>query len=101
MYILFVFKGNNNYATLNCYFQADHVCGTDENDIIDGVPMGSVRISVGYMTKIEDIKAVIKMIRKYFCVNGKRNQISIKYEKYHTILDKYTPTSYENEKTAF
>lgn len=62
--------------------QSDHVCGEDGNDIINGFPMGSIRISMGYMTKIEDIKAVVKMIAKCFFVKDK------KCEKYRTMLDK-------------
>lgn len=68
--------------------QSDHVCGEDGNDIINGFPMGSIRISMGYMTKIEDIKAVVKMIAKCFCVKDKENQMSKKCEKYRTMLDK-------------
>lgn len=45
-------------------FQAGHICG-DANHLIDGVPTGSVRISVGYMTKRADVDAVIYMITDY------------------------------------
>lgn len=45
-------------------FQAGHICG-DANHLIDGVPTGSVRISVGYMTTLADVNAVIYMITDY------------------------------------
>lgn len=43
-------------------FQAGHVC-SDYNDLVDGVPTGAVRISVGYMTTKENIDTVVSMIR--------------------------------------
>lgn len=42
------------------------MCG-DNNDLIDGVPTGSVRISVGYMTTIDNVEAVINLIKRCFC----------------------------------
>lgn len=48
-------------------FQAGHVCG-DDNDLIDGVPTGSIRISIGYMTTLENVDACINMIKKCFCM---------------------------------
>lgn len=57
-------NGTEYYANI---FQAGHVCG-DENDLIDGVPTGSIRISMGYMTTVENVEAVIKMIEKCFCM---------------------------------
>lgn len=51
------------------------MCG-DSIDLIDGNPTGSVRISVGYMTRKEDIDAVISMIRTTYLnseiLTGKR-----------------------------
>lgn len=41
--------------------QAGHVCG-DLIDLIDGVPTGSVRLSVGYMTSQRDIDRVVRML---------------------------------------
>lgn len=41
--------------------QAGHVCG-DQLDLIDGTPTGSVRLSVGYMTRPSDIDRVVRMI---------------------------------------
>ncbi|XP_060233574.1 molybdenum cofactor sulfurase isoform X2 [Meriones unguiculatus] len=42
-------------------FQAGHVCG-DDIDIIDGRPTGSVRISFGYMSTLEDAQAFLRFI---------------------------------------
>ncbi|XP_037364538.1 LOW QUALITY PROTEIN: molybdenum cofactor sulfurase [Talpa occidentalis] len=41
--------------------QAGHVCG-DEVDLIDGKPTGSVRISFGYMSTLEDAQAFLRFI---------------------------------------
>ncbi|KAL5277141.1 MOCOS family protein [Megaselia abdita] len=43
-------------------FQAGHIC-SDYNDLVDGLPTGAVRVSVGYMTTKEDIDRVVSMIR--------------------------------------
>ncbi|NP_001382600.1 molybdenum cofactor sulfurase [Rattus norvegicus] len=43
------------------HFQAGHVCG-DDVDIIDGRPTGSVRISFGYMSTLEDAQAFLRFI---------------------------------------
>ncbi|XP_012870305.1 PREDICTED: molybdenum cofactor sulfurase [Dipodomys ordii] len=44
------------------YFEAGHVCG-DHIDLIDGQPTGSVRISFGYMSTVEDAEAFLKFIK--------------------------------------
>ncbi|XP_039094908.1 molybdenum cofactor sulfurase isoform X2 [Hyaena hyaena] len=43
------------------YSQAGHVCG-DDVDLIDGHPTGSVRISFGYMSTLEDAQAFLRFI---------------------------------------
>lgn len=53
-------------------FQAGHVCG-DENDLIDGVPTGSIRVSMGYMTRMENVEAVLNMIMKCFCMKERKD----------------------------
>ncbi|XP_051019097.1 molybdenum cofactor sulfurase [Acomys russatus] len=50
------------------HFQAGHVCG-DDVDIIDGRPTGSVRISFGYMSTLEDAQAFLRFIR-VFCLHS-------------------------------
>lgn len=47
------------------HFQAGHICG-DNNDLIKGVPTGSLRVSFGYMSVIHDIESIINMIIKCF-----------------------------------
>lgn len=49
------------------------MCG-DSIDLIDGKPTGSIRISVGYMTRKEDIDAVISMIRTTY-LNSPNSEI--------------------------
>lgn len=46
-------------------FQAGHVCG-DENDLVDGHHTGSVRISFGYMSSLDDAKKFLEMIENCF-----------------------------------
>lgn len=47
------------------HFQAGHICG-DANDLIDGIPTGSVRISLGYMTERKNIEHLLMMIEKCY-----------------------------------
>lgn len=47
------------------HHKAGHKCG-DNNDLIDGVPTGSLRISFGYMSIIKDIDVLFEMILKCF-----------------------------------
>ena len=49
------------YPTL----QAGHVCG-DTMDVIDGLPTGSVRVSFGYMSTMDDARALIDFITNTF-----------------------------------
>ncbi|KAJ6623591.1 Molybdenum cofactor sulfurase 3 [Pseudolycoriella hygida] len=55
---------NLSNEELKKHYKAGHVCG-DANHLIDGVPTGSVRISIGYMTTRTDVDAVIHMINDY------------------------------------
>ncbi|XP_021566797.1 molybdenum cofactor sulfurase [Carlito syrichta] len=48
-------------AVVKKHFQAGHVCG-DDIDLIDGQPTGSVRISFGYMSTLEDAQAFLRFI---------------------------------------
>nr|KAF6358624.1 molybdenum cofactor sulfurase [Pipistrellus kuhlii] len=43
------------------HLQAGHVCG-DDVDLVDGQPTGSVRISFGYMSTLEDAQAFLRFI---------------------------------------
>lgn len=45
--------------------EAGHVCG-DDMDLLDGIPTGAVRLSIGYMTSYEDIMAFTDFVTKYF-----------------------------------
>ncbi|MCL7033086.1 hypothetical protein MKW94_000561, partial [Papaver nudicaule] len=46
-------------------FEAGHVCW-DDNDILDGKPVGAVRISFGYMSTFEDAKKFISCLVNSF-----------------------------------
>lgn len=56
---------NLSNEELLTHFQAGHICG-DNNDLIKGVPTGSLRVSFGYMSMIHDIESMINMIIKCF-----------------------------------
>lgn len=49
-------------------FEAGHVCG-DDRDLINGKPTGSVRISFGYMSTIEDAQHCLTFICDCFMEN--------------------------------
>lgn len=58
---------------LMTHFKAGHVCG-DENDLVNGVPTGSIRISFGYMNTCHEIDKFIAMIEA--CYVQKRTEIT-------------------------
>ncbi|KAE9360963.1 Molybdenum cofactor sulfurase [Phytophthora fragariae] len=44
---------------------AGHVCG-DDIDVVNGLPTGAVRLSLGYMSTFEDVEAFTEFASKYF-----------------------------------
>lgn len=42
-----------------------HVCG-DDVDLINGKPVGSIRVSFGYYSRKEDADAVLNLLRRHF-----------------------------------
>ncbi|KAG2520450.1 hypothetical protein JM18_006800 [Phytophthora kernoviae] len=44
---------------------AGHVCG-DDIDLVNSLPTGAVRLSLGYMTTFEDVMAFVEFAAKYF-----------------------------------
>ncbi|KAK9721920.1 MOSC domain [Popillia japonica] len=46
-------------------YEKGHVCG-DQNDLIDGIPTGSVRISFGYMSRKKDADDFLKVVEDCF-----------------------------------
>ncbi|KRT84437.1 hypothetical protein AMK59_2598, partial [Oryctes borbonicus] len=67
------------------HYEKGHVCG-DQNDLIDGVPTGSVRISFGYMSTKKDADEFLKMIGECFverpCVTKMPENFGILKENY-------------------
>lgn len=66
---------------LMTHFKAGHVCG-DENDLVNGVPTGSIRISFGYMNTSDEIDKFVEMIeacyvQKRTVIN--RDEVKLKY----------------------
>ncbi|XP_053677899.1 molybdenum cofactor sulfurase [Anopheles nili] len=70
-------------------YQAGHVCG-DANDLIDGQPTGSVRVSFGYCTRLEDINRLVAMVERCYVRRSltgplalvSRNEIVARYKDY-------------------
>ncbi|XP_033215040.1 molybdenum cofactor sulfurase isoform X2 [Belonocnema kinseyi] len=46
-------------------YEAGYVCGGSK-DLIGGQPTGCVRISFGYMSSVNDVETVLRMVRKCF-----------------------------------
>jgi molybdenum cofactor sulfurtransferase len=66
-------------------FNSGHVCG-DDNDLIDGEPTGSIRISFGYMTTKENVDKLVQVINECYVDSTNRiiltrDDVSINYKK--------------------
>ena len=48
--------------------QAGHICG-DDMDLIDGKLTGSIRISFGYMSTLDDVETFLKFVHECFVDN--------------------------------
>ncbi|CAD7702725.1 unnamed protein product, partial [Ostreobium quekettii] len=46
-------------------YEAGHICG-DDFDLVDGVPTGVVRVSIGYSTSFEEVYRFLTFITTYF-----------------------------------
>lgn len=54
-----------------------HICG-DTMDVINGKPTGAIRVSLGAMSSVEDVNALIQCLQKYFidsCSQNSRSSI--------------------------
>ncbi|CAG8629162.1 1709_t:CDS:2, partial [Paraglomus occultum] len=56
---------NVSQKELMMAFQSGKVCG-DDRDVINGKPIGSVRVSLGAMSTIDDVLGLIDFVREYF-----------------------------------
>ncbi|XP_035791000.1 molybdenum cofactor sulfurase-like [Anopheles albimanus] len=69
------------------HFQAGHVCG-DANDLIDGQPTGSVRVSFGYMNGLADVERLLGMISRCYIRRSvvgplvSRKEVLARYKNY-------------------
>ena len=73
------------YANISpfCLFQAGHVCG-DDRDLINGRPTGSVRISFGYMSTLQDAQHCLRFIVENFLETSKAKPLfTEKWEEMH------------------
>lgn len=73
------------YAKISpfCLFQAGHVCG-DDRDLINGRPTGSVRISFGYMSTLQDAQHCLRFIVENFLETSKAKPLfTEKWEEMH------------------
>ncbi|EDW06968.1 molybdenum cofactor sulfurase [Drosophila mojavensis] len=55
------------------YKRAGRICG-DYFDLLDGQPTGAVRVSFGYMTRIQDVDRFLQMLRNSYLVIAKPQQ---------------------------
>lgn len=60
-------------------YNAGHVCG-DTNDLVDGIPTGSVRVSIGFMTGKSDVDAVLEMIKNCYVVEKTIHKLPSDYK---------------------
>ncbi|KYM94649.1 Molybdenum cofactor sulfurase [Cyphomyrmex costatus] len=91
------------------YYEAGYVCG-GETDLVNGKPIGAVRISFGYMSTIKDVETVLLMITKCFidepCIRKfpewwKKHKLSKNHEHfYHSDIDYSVPCITNNEKNV-
>ena len=71
------------------YLQACHVCG-DGNDLIEGIPTGSVRISFGAYTTLEDVTKFLKFVEVCFILKPTIQKYPNKSQKNNEFMyDKY------------
>lgn len=56
------------------YKRAGRICG-DYFDLIDGQPTGAVRVSFGYMTRIQDVEELLKMLRSSYLATKPQQRI--------------------------
>eukprot|EP01134_Creolimax_fragrantissima_P006294 CFRG6294T1 len=61
-------------------YDAGHVCG-DGNDMVRGRPTGVVRVSLGYMSNMNDMRTFLGFIYKYFASAGTRESESVGVDK--------------------
>ncbi|XP_034483099.1 molybdenum cofactor sulfurase [Drosophila innubila] len=60
------------------YKRAGRICG-DYYDLLDGQPTGAVRVSFGYMTRIEDIDRLLQMLRASY--------LNVKPQQRHSFIE--------------
>ncbi|KAH8342704.1 hypothetical protein KR084_001054 [Drosophila pseudotakahashii] len=56
------------------YKRAGRICG-DYYDLIDGQPTGAVRVSFGYMTTLQDVEELLKMLRSSYLATKPQQRI--------------------------
>ena len=76
----FYFNSENNVHSIFVYTalryecntclstQAGHVCG-DDKDLIDGKPTGAIRVSLGYMSTLQDVNTCLQFLVDCFLEN--------------------------------
>jgi len=52
------------------FMQGGHTCG-DHIDLVDGQPVGAVRVSLGYMSTTSDVDRFVEFLRQCFLQVGK------------------------------
>lgn len=62
------------------HFEAGHVCG-DDNDLIAGKPTGSIRVSFGHYTTIDDVTKFLEFIETCFVMKPTIKKYPINWRK--------------------
>lgn len=72
-------------------FNSGHICG-DFNDLVDGAPTGSIRVSFSYMTTKENVDKLIEVVKSYYMKTSSISDEVRKPYKLDTRLVKTKPT---------
>ncbi|OLL23779.1 Molybdenum cofactor sulfurase [Neolecta irregularis DAH-3] len=68
-------------------YQAGHVCG-DDHDIVEGKPMGALRVSLGAMSTTEDALSLIAFIREFYLDEKVLNEHDFLHTKKSAVINR-------------
>jgi len=81
-------------------YQAGHICG-DKVDLVNGLPIGAIRISFGYISTLSDVEHFINFIQNNFKDNQSSQHYSSKNDALlHSILKEYSYNSCISERLS-
>eukprot|EP00188_Purpureofilum_apyrenoidigerum_P000245 Plantae.Rhodophyta-Purpureofilum_apyrenoidigerum.ctg10983.p1 GENE.Plantae.Rhodophyta-Purpureofilum_apyrenoidigerum.ctg10983~~Plantae.Rhodophyta-Purpureofilum_apyrenoidigerum.ctg10983.p1 ORF type:complete len:497 (-),score=95.80 Plantae.Rhodophyta-Purpureofilum_apyrenoidigerum.ctg10983:1284-2615(-) len=62
---------NLSAEDIRAHYKSGHVCG-DDKDVIDGRPVGAVRVSFGYLSSQRDVDKLVEFFVEHFLENEER-----------------------------